>query len=374
MVRAWFKTACTGLALLALVGSAQAADTIKLGVPGAHSGDLASYGLPSLNAVRIVVDKVNASGGVLGKQVEVIAQDDQCKPEMGTNAATKLLSEGVHVVMGSICSGATKAALPIYTDAKIVSMSPSATTPELTESGNNPLFFRTIASDRVQGDIAADFVQNTLKKTKVALIHDKGDYGRGFVDFTKEYFAKNGNTVEIVLYEGITPGAVDYSAILRKVRQSNAEAIIFGGYHPEASKLVQQMKKNRLNIPFVSDDGVKDVAFIKVAGPDAEGVYSTGPQDTSKLPLYQESRKEHVARFNEEPGLFYENAYSATLALLNAIEKAGTATDSAKIMEALRTEFVDTPLGKLRFDKKGDAEGVTFAIYQVQNGKYVELP
>ena len=373
MARAWFKAVFTGLAMAALAGSAFAADTIKVGVPGAHSGDLASYGLPSLNAVRIVVDKVNAAGGVLGKQVEVIAQDDQCKPEMATNAATKLLSEGVNVVMGGICSGATKAALPIYTDAKIVSMSPSATTPELTESGVNPLFFRTIASDRVQGDLAAAFVQNTLKKSKVALLHDKGDYGRGFVDFTKDYFAKNGNTVEVVLYEGITPGAVDYSSILRKVRQAKADVIIFGGYHPEASKLVQQMKKNRLDIPFVSDDGVRDATLIKVAGPDAEGVYATGLTDMSSLPLFQQAKQEHIAKYNSEPGLFYENAYAAALALLNAVEKAGTATDSAKIMEALRTEYVDTPIGKLRFDAKGDAEGVAFSIYQVKDGKFVEL-
>ena len=153
MARAWMKAAIAGLAIVAMTAPVHAADTIKIGVPGAHSGDLSSYGLPSLNAARIVVDEYNAKGGILGKQIEIIAQDDQCKPELGTNAATKALSEGAVVIMGSICSGATKAALPIYNDAKIVSISPSATTPELTQSGEYPYFFRTVASDDMSGHL-----------------------------------------------------------------------------------------------------------------------------------------------------------------------------------------------------------------------------
>ena len=372
MARAWLKATVAGMALVAMALPVRAADTIKIGVPGAHSGDVASYGLPSLAAARLVVDEVNAKGGILGRQVEIVAVDDQCKPELATNAATKLVSEPVNAVMGAICSGATKAALPIYTDAKIVSISPSATTPELTESGENPYFFRTIASDRDQGNMAAAFAQDKLGLKTVALLHDKGDYGKGFADFARQYLEKDGK-VKVVLYEGITPGAVDYSSILRKVRQSKAEGIIYGGYHPEASKLVQQMKKNRIKLPFISDDGAKDPAFIKVAGPDAEGVYATGPKDVSVLPANIAARQLHKDKLGAEPGAFYDNAYAATVALLAAIEKAGTAEDPDKIMEALRTNFVETPIGRIKFDRKGDAEGVGFSIYQVQNGKYVEL-
>ena len=181
MARAWMKAALAGMAIMAMTAPVHAADTIKIGVPGAHSGDLVSYGMPSLNAARIVADEYNAKGGILGKQIEIIAEDDQCKPELGTNAATKVLSEGAVAVMGSICSGATKAALPIYNDAKIVSISPSATTPELTQKGDHPYFFRTIASDDVSGHLAGSFAKDKLGLKKVALLHDKGDYGRGFV-------------------------------------------------------------------------------------------------------------------------------------------------------------------------------------------------
>jgi len=120
---------------------AAAAKKLVIGVAGAHSGDLASYGMPTLNAAKLVAKDLNAKGGVNGMQVEVLPMDDQCKPELATNAATKLVSEKVSIVLGHICSGATKAALPIYKDAKIVLMSPSATSTELTQSGVYPNFF-----------------------------------------------------------------------------------------------------------------------------------------------------------------------------------------------------------------------------------------
>ena len=202
MARSWMKAALAGMAIMAMTAPVHAADTIKIGVPGAHSGDLVSYGMPSLNAARIVADEYNAKGGILGKQIEIVAEDDQCKPELGTNAATKVLSEGAVAVMGSICSGATKAALPIYNDAKIVSISPSATTPELTQKGDHPYFFRTIASDDVSGHLAGSFAKDKLGLKKVALLHDKGDYGRGFVNYAREMLEKGG--VQIVLEEGIT--------------------------------------------------------------------------------------------------------------------------------------------------------------------------
>jgi len=356
---------------LSAAGIAAAAETFKLGTPGAHSGDLASYGLPSVKAAELVVKKYNAKGGVLGKKIEVLAEDDVCKPEFATNTATKLISQGVDIVMGHICSGATKAALGIYKDAKIVCMSPSATNPELTQSGDYPNFFRTIASDDAQARIQVDFAIDKLKFKKIAVLHDKGDYGKGLAEFAKGFIEKS-EKAELVLYEGVTPGAVDYSAVVQKIKRSGAEAVIFGGYHPEASKIIMQMRKKRMKTVFISDDGVKDDTFIKVAGKYAEGVYATGPQDVSKNPLAIQAQEEHRKEYGSEPGAFFLNAYTATLALLNAVEKAGS-NDYDAVTNALRTEYVETPFGKIRFDERGDAIGVGFAIYQVQNGVYVEI-
>ena len=132
------------------------------------------------------------------------------------------------------------------------------------------------------------------------------------------------------------------------------------------------MRKKRIKIPFISDDGVKDDTFIKVAGKYAEGVYATGPQDNSANPLSIAAIEAHKKTYKADPGAFYENGYAAALALLNAIDEAGS-TEFEAVKKALQTSDVATPLGDIHFDEKGDAVGVGFAMYQVKDGQYVEV-
>ncbi|RJR26768.1 MAG: branched-chain amino acid ABC transporter substrate-binding protein [Desulfobacteraceae bacterium] len=345
-------------------------DTIKLGVAGAHSGDLASYGIPSLNAARLVAADINAKGGVLGKKVEIMAEDDACKPEVAANVASKLVAQDVNLVLGHICSGATKAALNIYKDSSKLAMSPSATNVDLTKSGLYPNFFRTISPDDAQALLQVEFALSKLKVKKIAVIHDKGDYGKGLAEFAKGFFEKKG--IPPVLFEGITPGAVDYSAIVQKIKFSGADAVLYGGYHPEAAKIVSTMKKKKMKVIFISDDGVRDDTFIKVAGQYAEGVYATGPIDTTRNPMAITAIEKHRKEYGAEPGAFFLNAYAAAVCLLGAIEKAGS-TDSSSVSKILRSNWFDTPLGKIGFDGNGDARGIGFAMYQVQKGRYVEV-
>jgi branched-chain amino acid transport system substrate-binding protein len=352
-------------------GPLSAADAIKLGVAGAHSGDLASYGLPTVKAAELVVKEINAKGGVLGRQVELLMEDDVCKPEVATNTATKLVSQNVNAIIGHICSGATKAALGIYKDAKLVVISPSATNPELTQSGQYPNFYRTIASDDLQARLEVEFAIGKLKVKKIAVLHDKGDYGKGLAEYAKK-FIEESKKATVVLFEGITPGAVDYSAVVQKIKRADAEAVIYGGYHPEASSIVAQMRKKGMKIFFISDDGVKDDTFIKVAQKYAEGVYATGPKDTTKNPLAISAIEAHKKAYSADPGAFFLNGIAATQAILNAIQKAGS-TDYAAVGKALQTQFVETPLGKIKFDNRGDAIGVGFSVYQVRKGVYVEV-
>ncbi|GKT31453.1 branched-chain amino acid ABC transporter substrate-binding protein, partial [Aduncisulcus paluster] len=182
----------------------------------------------------------------------------------------------------------------------------SATSPSLTLSGDYPNFFRTIASDDAQGALAAMFAIEKLGLKKPAIIHDKGDYGKGFAEYTMKYIK------EKVL-----------SLFLQKVKASGADGVIFGGYHPEASKVVSQMRKKKMTIPFLSDDGVKAQTFIDIAGDASEGVYATGPQDITGNPMYKVALKQYKdSHYGGEPGAFYFEAYSAALALLKAIENA----------------------------------------------------
>ncbi len=132
------------------------------------------------------------------------------------------------------------------------------------------------------------------------------------------------------------------------------------------------MKDKGMDLPFIGPDGVKDDTFIEVAGRYAEGVYATGPIDTSSNPMAIKAVEDHKKKYGEEPGAFFLNAYAATIAIYNAIEKAGS-TDYTAVSNALRAEYVETPLGKISFDSRGDAIGIGFSVYQVQNGKYVSV-
>jgi branched-chain amino acid transport system substrate-binding protein len=368
------KSLCAVVAVVAAIASLAAcgksSGTIKIGVAGAHSGDLASYGLPTVQAAQLVVDEYNAKGGINGKKIELVIEDDQCKPEVATNTAAKLVSEGVVAVIGHICSGATKAALGIYKDSNILAISPSATNPPLTQSGDYPNFFRTIETDDAQADLVVKFVMEKLGAKKVAILHDKADYGKGFADFCKQFADAKG--LEVVLFDGINPGAPDYSAVVNKIGNVKPDVVIWGGYHPEASKLVQQMRDKGINVPFISDDGVKADTFIDVAGKYAEGVYAAGPTDTSSNPIAVKAIADQKAKFGENSENFFLNAYAATQALCAAIEKAGS-TKYEDISAALRGQFVETSLGKISFDEHGDIIGFGFSIYQVQSGKFVEL-
>lgn len=352
-------------------GEGAATGPIKIGVAGAHTGDLASYGIPTVKAAELVVEKANENGGVLGRTVELVVEDDQCLEDQAANTATKVVGQEVAAVIGHICSGATEVALPIYLESQIVVISPSATTPPLTKSGNYPNFFRTIAPDDSQARLQVDYAIDELGGKKFAVIHDKGAYGQGLAQFAKQFIDEEVNA-EVVLFEGITTGAVDYSAVVNKIKSTGADTVIYGGYHPEASKLVTQIKNSNMDVTFVSDDGVKDNTFIQVAKEYAEGVYASGPIDTSSNAIARQAIIEHQDKYGEDPGPFFLNAYAAAQALLNAIETAGS-TDYEAIRQALMSEYVETSLGRISFDENGDAIGVGFSMFQVQDGTYVDV-
>lgn len=344
---------------------------IVIGVAGPHSGDLAPYGIPTKEAVEMLAAELNDKGGLLGRPVKLLVLDDQCKPEIATNVATAMVSQGAQAVIGHICSGAAKAALGIYKEARLLAISPAATNPPLTHSGDYPNFFRTIAPDDQQGQLAATFVTAKLGAKKIAVIHDKGDYGKGFADFSRQAIEREGRA-QVVLFEGITAGAMDYAAVIQKVRHAGAEAVIYGGYHPEASKLVAQLKKKRINIPFIGPDGVMGSGFLAIAGANAEGVYATGPLDVTRYPVNQEVRAAYRKRYGRDPGTFFDQGVAAWQVLVAAIHKSGS-TDYAALTRALQTNLVDSSVGRIKFDARGDAEGVGFAVYQVRGGKFIEV-
>ena len=367
----WLACLTAGLFLMsALPETGCADDQIKLGAVGVSSGELAPFGLSGLRGAQLAVEEINSKGGLLGRRIQLYVEDDTCKPAKATTKAAKMVAKNVIAVIGHTCSGATLAALNIYSDANIIVISPSATNPTLTRSGNYPNFLRTIAPDDAQAKSQVDFALEQLNSNKIAVIHDKGVYGKGLAEAVKGLVESSG-TAEVVLYAGISPASVSYADIAMKIKLSKADTVIFGGYHPVAAQIVTHIRKIKLKTAFISGDAIKDDSFIAGAGDYAEGVYATAPKDASKLPYSMAAIAAYRKAFRSEPGPFYLNAYAATLALANAVEKAGT-TDSAAVLKMLKTESVRTPLGNIGFDHKGDPEGVGFSVYRVRNGVFIE--
>ena len=362
------------LALLFLIGITApgfAADTIKIGSGGVISGDLAPYGISAVRGVEIAIDDLNAKGGILGKKIELLIGDDVCKPEVAVNMATKLVSDGAQMIVGHVCSGATIAANKIYKDAGLLIVPPASTNDDLTLKGEHPNFFRTISYDGAQATLMTSFVKDVLKVKTVALIHDKGDYGKGQMELARKNFEALGG-VEVVLFEGVTTGAVDYTAIVQKIKRSKAELTMWGGYHSDASKIVGMLKKKKVKTIFFGADGIIGDNFVQLAGKYSDGVYATGPNDTSSNPLYIEISAKHQKKYGEAPGTFFHNGYACVQALAAAAEKAGS-LDYDKMRAAMFEIKVDSPLGPIGFDKNGDVIGAGFSVYQVQNGKYTQV-
>jgi len=348
-----------------------AEDTVKVGVAAVISGDLAPYGISCVRAVELAADDLNSKGGILGNKIEVLIGDDVCKPEVAVNAATKLVSDGVQMVVGHMCSGATIAANKIYQDAGLLVISPSATSDSLTLSGEHKNFFRTISYDSAQAELMTTFVKNNLKAKTVALIHDKSDYGKGQMDLAKNFFEKMGG-IEIVLYDGVSTGAFDYSAIVQRIKKSKAEVTMWGGYSSDGSKLVTQIRKKKVKTIFFGGDGIYGSEFVALGGKHSEGTYATGSNKVSTNALHIELTDRYLKKYSENPGTYFYNAYAGLQALANAAEKAGS-LDFDKMKTALYENTVESPLGPIGFNKNGDIIGAGFTVYKVQKGKYVQV-
>lgn len=351
-------------------------ESLKIGYGGALLGNLASYGKSGFYGMEYAVLKANAAGGLLGRQVEIISEDDGCDPALASSAAAKLAGTGVKLVLGHTCSGATASALSVY-GRNMLLVSPSATEVSLTEDGSNPYFFRTIMRDDAQADLQVEFVQKRGYK-KVAILHDKGDYGKALADRAKAGLEKLGGDVKVVLFEGVTTGQVSYDAVVSKLKNSGADVLLWGGYYSDASKLVTQMRSKQVNTVIVGADGLKNEGYVKMAGEAAEGTFATGPSDlaTSSKPsakvtaALEDHKKRHPT---EEIGPYFFYSAAGIEALFAAVEKAGSATDLEAIKKQLQENTADTVMGPVRFDAKGDIVGSQAVMYEIKGGQFVEV-
>jgi len=358
--------------------------TAKIGVIAPLTGDLSSLGLGIKNSVDLAVKQANDSNAIPGWKLELSAQDDEAKPDVGKNAATKLAGDDEVVgVVGALNSSVSQSLQPVFGSANVVQVSPANTGPSLTQGPDYltskkrpyPTFFRTCTTDIVQGGFAATYLFNTAGVKKVATIHDKKTYGQGLVAaFTDEYKRLGG---QVVAAETINPEDKDFSSVISKVKGASPEAIYYGGEFPQSGPLSQQAKAAGVNVPVMGGDGMYDPNYIKLAGKTSEGDLATSvgaPTDTL------ESAKPFVEGYAsagyEDPYAAYgAQSYDAANAIIAALKTSLADAADAKsarqpTVEAMKSVSFDGATGPVSFDEFGDTKTKIITAYKVKGGKW----
>ncbi|MFK3665629.1 branched-chain amino acid ABC transporter substrate-binding protein [Ochrobactrum teleogrylli] len=342
-----------------LLSQAFAADTIKIGVAGPMTGPNATFGEQVYSGVSAYVNDVNASGGINGKQIELVKGDDACEPKQAIAVANRFVDQDkVQAVIGHFCSSSTIPASEIYNDAGILEMAPASTNPTVTERGLETVF-RGCGRDDQQAVVAGAFILDTLKRDKIALIHDKDTYGQGLVDAVKKTIEARG--IKPVLYEGLTRGERDFNALVTKIKSSGATAVYFGGLIPEGGPLIRQIKEQGLDVVVVSGDSFAQTELIAAAGGagNLKNVYYSATPD----PLADPSTKgvqDALKKANITPANYTLYGYANAQALVAAL-KAGD--DIKAQTNWLRNNTVDSAIGKITWDDKGDIKDFKFVFY-----------
>lgn len=345
------------------------AGTIKLGFYGPLSGNSASAGQDMLNAAKLAVASVNKSGGVLGQQVTLDAQDSACNPQVAVQAAQKLVTDGVVAVVGPYCSGDAFPASAIFHRAGIPDVDPAATNPKLTEQGFND-FFRTCGRDDEQGVFAAGIMVKKLHAHRVALIHDNTVYAKGLATQTQLALQKYPG-VKVVFFDAITPGSRDFTSILTKIRADKPDVTYFTGYYADGGLLNKQFYQLGVSGQFMAGDSNNYPTYIKLAGPYATKALITTPPTPQLLPSARAYVQAYVKAYHTQPGAYSGYTYDATLVALHAIKVAKSA-DPAAITHALSmTKNFPGATGPITFNAKGDRVQIQYILVDVRNGQFV---
>jgi branched-chain amino acid transport system substrate-binding protein len=345
---------------------------IKIAMMGAITGDLAAIGEQQRNFARLAVEQFNARTGF---NVELLEIDTQCAAEQAVPATERLLADlTVYGVVGPTCSQETGAAAPVAADAELALISPSATSPELTEQGNANLF-RVVPRDDVQGVTDAEFILEQFAPATVLIIDDQTGYSRGLADAAEQVFVDAG---VVVAREAISQDLNDFSALITRIRAEAPDAIFLPfQVAAQGALFARQMAEQGVAIPLVGGDGMLTEEFITQAAGASEGAYASFfAPDVTALPGAQEVVAAYEAEYGAV-GPFGPPAYVATVVLLEAIERAYTSGELSRAAvraEVAATNQPDSLLGiPIRFDEQGDIRDADFFVYQVQGGAFVPV-
>ena len=364
-----FATAASLLSLLALPScKSGGGDTIKVGEFASLTGKEATFGTSSHEGTELAINEINLAGGVLGKQIELLTEDNQSKAGEPANIVNKLISrDGVVAILGEVASSRSLEAAPIAQTAKIPMISPASTNPKVTEVGD--YIFRICFIDPFQGTVMANFADKTLKAKKVAVLTDaKSDYSKGLAKYFKEQFAKNGGTLASELdYNG---GDKDFKAQLTTIKGAAPDAVFVPGYYNDVALIAIQAKELGLTIPLFGGDGWESENLLQVGKDAVEGHYFSthcSPEDTSpKMVSFVAAYKK---KYHKTPDAMAALGYDSVYVLAEAIKRAGT-TEGPKLRDAIAaTKDFEGVTGKFSLDAKRDAVK-SAAILQIKGGKF----
>jgi branched-chain amino acid transport system substrate-binding protein len=376
------KISCSGLmatALAALVlagcsnsggGGGDAADTIKVGEFASLTGKEATFGTSSHEGTVLAIEEVNAAGGVLGKQLELIYEDNRSMQGESSTIAKKLInSDKVVALLGEVASGRSLEVAPLAQASGIPMISPSSTNPDVTKVGD--YIFRVCFTDPFQGRLLAEFARDTLKAQKVAIFSDvAAAYSVGLAQFFREPFVAAGG--QIVSEQKYTGGDKDFKAQLTVIKNANPDAIMVPGYYNDVGLIVAQARQLGITAPLFGGDGWEAPELIQIAGAQnlVGTYYSTHFSPGSTEAMAQEFVAAYKARYGGKvPDAMAALGYDTVLVLVDAIRRAGT-TDGPALRDALAaTSNFSGVTGVTTLDENRDAAKPA-VIITVRNGQF----
>jgi branched-chain amino acid transport system substrate-binding protein len=357
-----------GVALAALATPVLAQD-IAIAVAGPITGPVAPIGDQIKRGAEAAAQAINDAGGVNGRKIKIVVQDDACDPKQAVAVANLIVGQQIKFVDGHACSGSSIPASEVYAENGVLMMSPASSNPVLTEKGHSTIM-RLYPRDDAQGSFIAPWIAEHYKGKKIAILHDKSAYGKGLATVVKDKL--NAAGVNEVMFEGINPGEKDYSAIVTKLKNAGAEFVYFGGYHPEAGLIIRQAADQGYKPQLMSGDSLATSEFWQIAGPAGEGALFTFPTDPRRSPAAAKALEQFkAAGFNPEGFTLF--SYAVVQAIADGIKMAGS-DDPKAVAKALESgQPFETVLGEERLDSKGDLKNPTYDINVWKDGKYAAI-
>lgn len=357
-----FTVAAAAFSLAAFAGAAHA--DLLVAIAGPMTGQYASAGDQIRKGAEMAVADLNAKGGVLGQKLVLEVGDDACDPKQAVSVANTMVNKKIVFMHGHWCSSSTIPASDVYAEAGIP-MATVSTNPQVTERKLKNIF-RIMGRDDQQGLVAGNYLADTFKGKKIAVVDDKSAYGKGLADEIAKAMTAKG--AKPALRESITAGEKDYSALVTKLKAAGAEVLAYGGYHTEVALILRQAQQAGLKLTVMGGDTMTNSELVTAAGAAADNVLFTFAPDPRK----NASAEAVVKKFRDakvEPEGYVMYAYAAMQLFAQAAEKAKSAKQ-ADVQKALAAGNFDTVIGKLAFDAKGDNKAPGFVVYRWQGGKY----